>query len=154
MDAFAALADPVRRRIVELLTEAPLPAGRVAAEFTRISRPAVSRHLRVLREAGLVDDELVGRERIYRVTPGPLDDVRAWLDAVHPTATPFTSIADGATAGTTPLDAVAARLDALDTEVRRTRRQRERHDRHAGPAPDSPTRTNDPTTDPTQERTA
>lgn len=139
MDPFAAVADPVRRRIVELLAEAPRPAGRLAEAFERISRPAVSRHLRVLREAGLVDADLVGRERIYRVTPGPLDAVRVWLDEVHPIPT-----------AASPLDHLAGRLDALDTEVRRTRRDR-RDDGHEHASTPRPTADQ---TDPTQERTA
>ncbi|MEK8105172.1 metalloregulator ArsR/SmtB family transcription factor [Micromonospora sp. M12] len=66
-----AIADPVRRHILTMLREEPLSAGDIAHRFT-ISRPAISRHLRVLRESGLVRDDLVGRKRIYRLDPGPL----------------------------------------------------------------------------------
>ncbi|WP_306303259.1 ArsR/SmtB family transcription factor [Actinomadura chibensis] len=106
MDAFAAVADPVRRRIVLLLaTGGPRTAGTLAAAFPEISRPAVSRHLRVLREAGLVAAETAGRERHYRADPGPLREIDRWLAAVRG-------------------QAWEQRLDALDTEVHRARRDR------------------------------
>jgi DNA-binding transcriptional ArsR family regulator len=79
MDAAAAIADPIRRRVLELVRDDELPAGAIAAEFP-VSRPAVSRHLRVLREAGLVRERRAGRERLYRADPGPLEELRAWLD--------------------------------------------------------------------------
>lgn len=106
-----AIADPVRRRILTLLRDEPLPAGDIARRFT-ISRPAVSRHLRVLRESGLVRDELVGRRRIYRLDPGPLGPLVDWL------------------AGLVATDRWERHLDALETEVYRTRRER----RSRGPA--------------------
>ncbi|MEJ7584605.1 MAG: metalloregulator ArsR/SmtB family transcription factor [Acidimicrobiales bacterium] len=80
MDPYQALADPVRRQIVELLARRHLPAGRVAEAFGHISRPAVSRHLRLLREAGLVNAERVGRERIFRADIEALDVIGAWID--------------------------------------------------------------------------
>lgn len=120
MDAFAALGDPVRRGVIELLRRGALPAGRIAAAFDHLSRPAVSRHLRVLREAGLVEADLVGRERRYRVRPEALDEVQAWLDQVR---TPIPDTADTADA---VADTWGRRFDALATEVHRTRRQRER----------------------------
>jgi DNA-binding transcriptional ArsR family regulator len=73
-----ALADPIRRSILTLLRRAPLRAGRIAEAFA-ISRPAVSRHLRVLREAGLVDDTVDGRERVYRINPAPLEHVQSLI---------------------------------------------------------------------------
>jgi DNA-binding transcriptional ArsR family regulator len=79
MQAAAAIADPIRRRVLELVRDGELPAGAIAAEFS-VSRPAVSRHLRVLREAGLVHERRVGRERLYRANPGQLAELRAWLD--------------------------------------------------------------------------
>lgn len=79
MEVAAAIADPIRRRVLELVRDAEVPAGEIAAEFT-VSRPAVSRHLRVLREAGLVRERRVGRERLYRADPEPLAELRAWLD--------------------------------------------------------------------------
>jgi DNA-binding transcriptional ArsR family regulator len=79
MEAAAAIADPIRRRVLELVRDEELPAGRVAAEFD-VSRPAVSRHLRVLREAGLVRERRDGRLRLYRADPAPLAELREWLE--------------------------------------------------------------------------
>ncbi len=77
----AALADPYRRGVVELLRESPRRAGDLAAA-AQISFPAMSRHLRILRESGLVDearDEFDSRVRIYRLRPEPMDDLKQWL---------------------------------------------------------------------------
>ncbi|WP_454050391.1 ArsR/SmtB family transcription factor [Cellulomonas sp. Marseille-Q8402] len=108
-----ALGDPVRRRLVELLADGTRPAGELAAavgaEFG-ISQPAASRHLRVLREAGLVTAEVDGARRLYAVRAEALDEVQAWLLGVR-------RFWD-------------QRLDALGTEVARGARQRG----HAGPA--------------------
>jgi DNA-binding transcriptional ArsR family regulator len=79
MEAAAAIADPIRRRVLELVRDDELPAGRLAAEFA-VSRPAVSRHLRVLREAGLVRERREGRLRLYRADPAPLAELRSWLE--------------------------------------------------------------------------
>ncbi len=79
MEAFAALADPTRRRIVELLARREQSAGDLAARF-EISRPAVSRHLRVLREHGLVRARSDAQRRIYSLDPAPLDELHAWLE--------------------------------------------------------------------------
>ena len=79
MEAAAAIADPIRRRVLELVRDEELPAGRLAAEFA-VSRPAVSRHLRVLREAGLVRERRAGRLRLYRADPAPLAELRTWLE--------------------------------------------------------------------------
>jgi DNA-binding transcriptional ArsR family regulator len=79
VNAAAAIADPIRRRVLELVRDAEVPAGEIAAQFP-VSRPAVSRHLRVLREAGLVQERRAGRERLYRADPEPLAELRAWLD--------------------------------------------------------------------------
>lgn len=65
--------------MLELVRESELPAGEIAAQFP-VSRPAVSRHLRVLRESGLVRERRVGRERLYRADPAPLAELRSWLD--------------------------------------------------------------------------
>ena len=78
--AAAALADPIRRRVLELVRDAEIPAGELAAQFP-VSRPAVSRHLRVLREAGLVHERREGRLRLYRADPAPLAELRGWLEA-------------------------------------------------------------------------
>lgn len=76
---FAALADPSRRAIFERLAERPQSVNRLAANFP-ISRPAVSQHLRVLKDAGLVTDEARGTSRIYRIDPQGLGPLRRWLD--------------------------------------------------------------------------
>ena len=78
VEEFAALADPTRRKIVELLAEDERSAGELARQF-RVSRPAVSKHLRVLREARLVDVREDAQKRIYRLEPGALADAEDWL---------------------------------------------------------------------------
>jgi DNA-binding transcriptional ArsR family regulator len=75
----AALADPTRRAVLERLRQAPSPVGRLAAAFP-ISRPAISKHLKVLKEAGLVSEEAEGTRRVYRIDPHGLGALRAWLD--------------------------------------------------------------------------
>jgi DNA-binding transcriptional ArsR family regulator len=102
MDALAALADPTRRRIVELLAEREHDAGELAAEFP-VSRPAVSRHLRVLRDVGLVRARGEAQRRVYSLEPAPLAEVDAWLARYRGFWT--------------------NRLDALDTQLRRARRE-------------------------------
>jgi DNA-binding transcriptional ArsR family regulator len=77
--ALAALADPTRRRIFERLRTGPRPVGELARGLP-ISRPAVSQHLRVLKDAGLVLDRAEGTRRIYYIDPAGLGAVRAWLD--------------------------------------------------------------------------
>jgi DNA-binding transcriptional ArsR family regulator len=112
--AFDALGDPVRRRIMELLGEGERPAGAVAeilqAHF-RISQPAVSQHLKVLREAGLVTVRAEGTRRFYGVDDDGLAAVRLWLER----------FADG----------FAGPLDALETELARGKRERRLADRPA-----------------------
>lgn len=77
--AFAALADPTRRRVLERLASGPAPVGEIAAGLP-VSRPAVSQHLKVLKEAGLVSDHPEGARRIYAIDPQGLGAMRAWLD--------------------------------------------------------------------------
>jgi DNA-binding transcriptional ArsR family regulator len=77
MEVFAALADDTRRRIVELLAREELLAGEVAAHFA-CSRPAISHHLKVLREAGLVSSRVDAQRRVYSVDPAGLDAIEAW----------------------------------------------------------------------------
>ena len=79
-DIFGALANPVRRRILELLRDSPRAAGDIASEF-ELNRPAVSEHLQVLRNAGLVSEEIRGRQRFYHLNAPPLSEIRDWL---HP----------------------------------------------------------------------
>lgn len=77
--AFAALADPTRRTVFERLARGPRSVGELARGLP-VSRPAVSQHLKVLKEAGLVSDEAQGARRVYRVDPQGLGQMRAWLD--------------------------------------------------------------------------
>lgn len=77
--AFAALADPTRRAVFERLAEGPRAVGALAEDLP-VSRPAVSQHLKVLRDAGLVVDERDGARRIYRVDPRGVAELRAYLD--------------------------------------------------------------------------
>ena len=77
--AFAALADPTRREIFERLAGAPSAVGELANELP-VSRPAVSQHLKVLKEAGLVVDRAIGTRRVYEIDPNGLGELRAWLD--------------------------------------------------------------------------
>jgi DNA-binding transcriptional ArsR family regulator len=79
VEAAAAIADPIRRRVLELVRDREVAAGELAAQFD-VSRPAVSRHLRVLREAGLVHERREGRLRLYRADPEPLAELRDWLE--------------------------------------------------------------------------
>src|SRR5690348_16861719 len=89
-----------------MLRAAPLSAGQIADRFD-ISRPAVSRHLRVLREAGLVRDTVDGRRRVYALEPGPLTELAGWLEHLTRPA------------------GWEVNFDALETEVYRTRRERQ-----------------------------
>ncbi|HSJ08381.1 MAG TPA: metalloregulator ArsR/SmtB family transcription factor [Longimicrobiales bacterium] len=95
-----ALSDPTRLRIVELLRRRELDAGEIAAHF-ETSRPGVSRHLRVLRDHGLVRTRSVAQRRIYRLNPGPLRELDRWLE-------PYRQF-------------WSERLDALEAHVRTTR---------------------------------
>jgi DNA-binding transcriptional ArsR family regulator len=105
--AFDILGDPVRRRILELLASGERSSGAITeiirSEFG-ISQPAVSQHLRVLREAGFATVRPEGTRRLYAVNPEPLRDVDAWLNHFRAFWTPH--------------------LDALATEIARGRRQR------------------------------
>ena len=76
---FRAIADPTRRAILDRLRAGPANAGALAADF-RSSRPAISKHLRVLREAHLVVSTRAGRECVYTVEPVPLQSVAGWLE--------------------------------------------------------------------------
>ena len=106
MHAFDVLSDPVRRRILELLADGERTSGEVCAvirEEFGISQPAVSQHLKVLREAGFATVRPEGTRRLYAVNSGPLRDVDAWLDRFRRFWTPP--------------------LTALATELARGRRQ-------------------------------
>ena len=77
--AFSALADPTRRAVLDLLRKGSQPAGQIASAFP-VSRPAISKHLRLLRKAHLVEERREGRHRVYQLNPEPLRAVDAWLE--------------------------------------------------------------------------
>jgi DNA-binding transcriptional ArsR family regulator len=115
--AFDILGDPVRRRILTLLADGERPAGEIGAVVQRefgISQPAVSQHLRVLRENGFATVRAQGTRRLYAVDPAPLQSVDEWLE-------PYRKFWN-------------QRLDALGTELARGRRARTRTE-----APSTPT---------------
>jgi DNA-binding transcriptional ArsR family regulator len=76
---FSALADPTRRAVLDMLREGSQPAGRIAQAFP-VSRPAISKHLRLLRQAHLVEERREGRHRLYQLNPEPLKAVDSWLE--------------------------------------------------------------------------
>lgn len=76
---FSALADPTRRAVLDLLRSGSLPAGQIAQVFP-VSRPAISKHLRLLRRARLVNETRRSRHRLYSLNPAPLKAVDAWLE--------------------------------------------------------------------------
>lgn len=117
MDGLEAVGDPVRRRFVELLARGERTAGELAAlaaEEFGITQPAASRHLRVLRESGVVAARVDGQRRVYALEPAGLDEAAAWFEGL------------------------AAfweqRLDALGTELVRGRRRSRSENHHAGKA--------------------
>ena len=83
MDSFAALADPTRRRIVEMLARGPLSAGEIASRFS-VTPSAVSQHRKVLRAARLVRARAVAQRRIYELDAEGLAEIESWLDGVGP----------------------------------------------------------------------
>ena len=121
MEAFDVLGDPVRRRALELMARGELTSGAIAqviqSEFT-ISQPAVSQHLRVLRDAGFVLVRPEGARRLYAVNPAPLMEVDTWLDQFRQFWT--------------------QRLDALEVELRRQRRTERDQANRADPPADPP----------------
>jgi DNA-binding transcriptional ArsR family regulator len=76
---FQALADPTRRAVLDLLRRGSQPAGEIASAFT-VSRPAISKHLRLLRHAHLVRERRQGRNRVYELNPEPLRAVDSWIE--------------------------------------------------------------------------
>ncbi len=99
MEIFTALADPTRRRIVELLSRGECAAGEIVEAF-EVSGPAISQHLKVLREAALVQVRVEGQRRMYQLNPQGLGEMEAWLNNVRRFWAP--------------------RLDALERELRKT----------------------------------
>ena len=87
-DVFRAVADPTRRAMLDLLREADRSVRELARPF-RMSQPAISQHLRVLREAGLVRARQVGRRRLYRIEPKPLEAVYEWAARYKQLVDPF-----------------------------------------------------------------
>jgi DNA-binding transcriptional ArsR family regulator len=117
--AFDVLGDPVRRRILELLADGERTSGALCAviqEEFGISQPAVSQHLKVLREAGFATVRPEGTRRLYAVNSTPLREVDVWLDRFRRYWTPH--------------------LDALTTELARGRRQRRREPEPRGESDD------------------
>jgi DNA-binding transcriptional ArsR family regulator len=82
MDRFVALAEPNRRRMLELIARGPIASGAIAGEFP-LTPAAVSQHLKALREAGLVRVTVDGQRRIYSLDPDGLAEVDAWIDRVR-----------------------------------------------------------------------
>ena len=82
MDSLTALADPRRRQIVQMLSRGERSAGEIADEFA-ISAPAISQHLKVLREAKLVVVRIDAQRRIYSLNPAGLEEIEAWLDQMR-----------------------------------------------------------------------
>ena len=125
------LGDPVRRRILELLAEGERSAGEIGEDVQRefgISQPAVSQHLRVLRESGFATVRPDGVRRLYAIAPEPLENAAAWFDPFRRFWQPH--------------------LDALGTELARGRRQRRLA---AEQEPDAATDESDTTDDPQEE---
>ena len=121
MHALDVLGDPVRRRVLELLADGELSAGEVGEVIQRefkISQPAVSQHLRVLREAGFTTVRADGARRLYAVDPSPLAAADAWFD-------PFRRLWQ-------------PRLDALGTELARGRRARKKTADDTDASPEAP----------------
>ncbi len=103
MEVFEAVADPTRRRILDLLADGERSAGELSEGF-RVTRPAISRHLRVLRETGLVSCRVDAQRRMYRLEPEPLEEVVRWLSRYRAHW--------------------SGRLDDLDAHLKRRRRKR------------------------------
>jgi DNA-binding transcriptional ArsR family regulator len=120
MHAFDVLGDPVRRRILELLTGGEHASGDIVAAIQRefaITQPAVSQHLKVLREAGFAAVRIDGTRRLYSIDPAPFREVDAWLGR-------FRSFWEH-------------RLDALGTEIARGKRKRARERKARADSPEA-----------------
>jgi DNA-binding transcriptional ArsR family regulator len=120
MTVFDVLAESRRRAILDLVRDGERSVGELVAALA-MSQPAVSKHLRVLREAGLVRDELVGRQRLYSIDPAPLREIASWIGQFEPPESGWATW--------------ERRFDALETEVARTRRHRSRQSADQHPTP-------------------
>jgi DNA-binding transcriptional ArsR family regulator len=108
MDAFEALADPVRREIVQMLAKGERSAGDIADRFP-IAGPSVSRHLKVLRDSGLITFRKEAQSRLYQLEPNALDETRQWMQA--------------------QIDICRARFDRLGAHLDAMKKREERHGR-------------------------
>jgi DNA-binding transcriptional ArsR family regulator len=106
MDVYEALADPTRREIIAMLAVGERSAGEISGRF-EMAGPSVSRHLKVLRESGLIAYRREATSRLYRLEPEPLQQVRQWMDA--------------------QLDLVKARFDRLGAHLDRVKAREDRH---------------------------
>lgn len=126
--ALAALADPTRRQVFERLRSGPRAVGEIAGDMP-VSRPAVSQHLKVLKEAGLVADHAEGTRRVYYIDPHGLGELRKWLDQFWDEAlTSFQAAVQRAESDARPAGdrAARARKAAKDGTRRRARAARSR----------------------------
>lgn len=105
IETLSALAEPNRLRIVELLRTGPRPVGEIG-EKLKLQQPQVSKHLRVLKDAGLVEVKPVAQQRLYELRPEPLRELEAWLEK-------FRAVMD-------------ARFDRLDDYLEKMKRERKR----------------------------
>lgn len=110
--AFEVIAEPNRRAILSLLVASERSVGEIERQL-RMSQPTVSKHLRMLREAGLVESTVDAQRRLYRLKPEPLREVEAWL-------APFRQL------WSTHADALARYLDRMDTPPPKKRKKRKR----------------------------
>ena len=108
MDAFEALADPTRREIVQILAKGERSAGDISARFP-IAGPSVSRHLKVLRDSGLITFRKEAQSRLYRLEPSALDETRQWMQA--------------------QIDICRARFDRLGAHLNRMKEKEKKHGR-------------------------
>jgi len=112
MDVFAALSDPTRRKVLDLLRDHERAAGELGGAFPKLTQPAISRHLRILRESGLVNVRRDEQRRLYSLRPQGLTEVDAWISEYRP----FWQ---------TQLDALAAHLDHRSQQTGRGAGRRE-----------------------------
>src|SRR5688572_14319771 len=119
-DVFRAVSDPTRRRLLELLRTADRSVAELVKPF-RMSQPAISQHLRILRKAGLVSARRAGPRRLYRINPKPLAKVRQWVEryaeVIDPDGHAWTLVGPRAVPSKKQLPVITKRYDSPD-EVR------------------------------------